>query len=453
VSPAGWFLYTPTTMYKIAFDTFGCRLNQAETATLHDQFMARGYVVTENAAEADLYVVNTCTLTSQATAKCRRRIRSVVRRNPDACIAAIGCYAQTDAEALSNIAGIDYIVGTEDKLRLAEIIPEPVKLTTPLVVRNPVAKSTFTIDGTGHYPTNTRANIKVQEGCDFVCAFCIIPRSRGRARSREFGDIIREARELVAAGHRELIVTGVNMGTYRDGSNTLTDALVAMSDIDGLDRIRLSSIEPTTIDERIIEMMGSSDKLCPYLHVPVQSGDSEVLGRMRRKYDADAYRAFMEMVVERVPGVGLGTDIMVGFPGETDAAFENSCELIASLPFTHVHVFSFSARPRTSAYEMPDQIPPELIRERSERMHRIAEMKKTDFYAAQEGRTLRVLFEERASDGGYVGFSDNYVKVNVRTDRELNNRLESALIKGLVRTPDGGLYATGTLEPEYSHGV
>jgi threonylcarbamoyladenosine tRNA methylthiotransferase MtaB len=433
-------------MYKIAFDTFGCRLNQAETATLHDQFLARGYEVTSDPLEADLYVVNTCTLTSQATSKCRRKLRSVIRRNPDACVAAIGCYAQTDAESLSRIEGLDYIVGTNDKLRLAEIIPTPSKLPEPLVIHNPVAKDTFTIDGAGHYPTNTRANLKVQEGCDFVCAFCIIPRSRGRARSREFFDIVREATALAASGHRELIVTGVNMGTYRDGRYTLADVIKALGDVDGLDRIRLSSIEPTTVEESILDAMARAETVCPYLHVPLQSGDTNVLERMRRKYTADEYRAFMDMVVERVPGIGLGTDIMVGFPGETDGEFESSVELISALPFTHIHVFSFSARPRTTAFQMSDPVPATVIKARSERMHRIGEMKKAEFYAAQTGNTLRVLFEERSSTGAFVGFTDNYVKVSVETPDDLSNLLVNVRVTGLTQPSNGEtLYASAIL--------
>jgi len=435
-------------MYRICFDTFGCRLNQAETASLTDRFRERGYEVTGDPLEADLYVVNTCTLTSQATSKCRRKLRSVIRRNPDACVAAIGCYAQTDAESLRKIPGIDYIVGTNDKLRLAEIIPSPDKLPEPLVVHNPVAKDTFTIDGAGHYPFTTRANLKVQEGCDFVCAFCIIPRARGRARSREFGNIIQEAKALAKSGHRELIITGVNMGTYRDGGYTLGDVIKGLTDVDGLDRIRLSSIEPTTIEDSIIEEMANgSGKLCNYLHVPLQAGDTGVLEAMRRKYTAPEYREFMEMVVSRVPGVGLGTDIMVGFPGETDAAFENSVEMITALPFTHIHVFSFSARPRTTAFGM-EKVPPPVVRARSERMHRIGEMKKAEYYAAQEGKSLRVLFEERIADGTFVGFTDNYVKVSVVTGEDLSNRIEAVRVTGLsAPTSNEPLYATGEIIP------
>lgn len=436
-------------MYKIAFETFGCRLNQAETATLNRQFMARGYEIIDDPLAADLFVVNTCNLTSPATSKCRRKIRSVIRRNPDACVAAIGCYAQTDAESLKQIEGLDYIVGTSDKLRLAEIIPVPVKLPEPQVVNTPVTQDTFTIEGAGHYPWNTRANIKVQEGCDFVCAFCIVPRSRGRARSREFGDIMKEATVLAASGHRELVITGVNMGTYRDGRYTLADVLRGLADIDGLDRIRLSSIEPTTIDDDVVDQMARGGKLCPYMHIPVQSGDDGVLAAMRRKYDTAEFRRFTEDALARVPGLGLGTDIMVGFPGETEEAFGSSCELIRSLPFTNVHVFSFSARPRTSAYGMSDQVPAQTIRERSVAMHRIADMKKAEFYGDQEGRTSRILFEERDASGRFVGFTDNYVKAAVESPADLSNQLLPVRITGVEHTGKTGsgasLIASGEL--------
>jgi len=419
-------------MYKIAFDTFGCRLNQAETATLHDRFRARGYEVTGIVEEADLFVVNTCTLTSQAAAKCRRRIRSAIRRNPDACVAAIGCYAQTDAAALAQIEGLDYIVGTADKLRLAEIIDVPVKLPSPQIIHAETTTTTFTIDGAGYYPSNTRANIKVQEGCDFVCAFCLIPRSRGRARSRQFDDIVREATMLAASGHRELVVTGVNIGTYRDGRYRLPDVLTALGDIDGLDRVRLSSIEPTTISDTIVRQMESgTGKLCPYLHVPLQSGDDGVLAAMRRRYTAAQYRGFIENAAARVPNLGLGTDVIVGFPGEDSHAFQRSAEVIQSLPYTHVHVFSFSARPRTSAYAMAGRVEPGVIRMRSEQMHRLAESRKAEYYAAQKNHRLRVLCETRGRGTTYYGFADNYVRVRVNSENDVRNKLIAVRATGV----------------------
>jgi threonylcarbamoyladenosine tRNA methylthiotransferase MtaB len=235
------------------------------------------------------------------------------------------------------------------------------------------------------------------------------------------------------------------MGTYRDGRYRLYDVLAALGDVEGLDRVRLSSIEPTTIDDAIVDTMArGAAKLCPYLHVPLQSGDDGILARMRRRYTSAEYLAFMEDVVARVPGVGLGTDVMVGFPGEDEAAFSASARVVERLPFTNVHVFSFSARPRTSACGMDDPVPTAVIRERSARMHRLAEMRKADAYAAYEGTTLRVLFEERRSNGLFVGFSDNYVKVCVESDDDLSNRLIDVRIGGL-RKPSGDepLYAAG----------
>lgn len=436
-------------MYKIAFETFGCRLNQAETATLSRQFLSKGYEVTNDPLSADLYVVNTCNLTAQATSKCRRKIRSVIRRNPGACVAAIGCYAQTDAENLKQIEGLDYIVGTADKLRLADLIPEPVKLPEARIIDTRPDRKTFTIDTPGYYPWNTRANIKIQEGCDFVCAFCIVPRSRGRARSREFNDILREARELTGAGHREIVITGVNIGTYRDGRYTMADVLRAMAEIEGLDRIRLSSIEPTTIEDDVVSQMAEGGKLCPYMHVPAQSGDDGILAAMRRRYAVPEFRGFIEDAISRVPGLGLGTDIIVGFPGEDETAFGNSCDLMDSLPWTNIHVFSFSSRPRTSAHNMNGKLSGETIRERSEGMHRIADRKKAEFYGNQEGRVLRTLFEERDNEGRWTGFTDNYVRVAVHAGGDLANQLLPVHITGVVHTGKSGsgasLVATGRL--------
>jgi threonylcarbamoyladenosine tRNA methylthiotransferase MtaB len=316
-------------------------------------------------------------------------------------------------------------------------------LAEPLVLNAPAASRTFAIAGAGHEPSHTRANLKVQEGCDFVCAFCIIPRSRGRARSRDFADALREARALVAAGHREIVVTGVNIGTYRDGTRTLADLVQALEDIDGLARIRLSSIEPTTIADEIIAEMARGGKLCPYLHVPMQSGDDAVLARMRRRYDAAEYQSFLETALERVPHLGLGTDVIVGFPGETEAAFERSCEAIARLPFVNTHVFSFSARPRTSAFSMGGQVAPAEIRRRSERLRRVALARKHEVYAAQVGRSHGVLLEERAHDGRFIGFSDSYVRVKVASHEDLRNRMASVFVSD-VELSDG-IVAVGSI--------
>ena len=418
--------------YKVAIETFGCRLNQAESSIFVRQFTERGYEWVAESDDAALCIINTCTLTSQATSKCRRRIRSIIRRNPDACVVAVGCYPQTGVDDLREIEGLDYIVGTSDKMRLPEIIPSPAKLPEPMVVRHRAARERFEIDTAGFYPVHTRANLKVQEGCNFVCSFCIIPKSRGPARSRHFDDIIREARVLVSEGHRELIITGINVGTYEDRGRTLADVVDALQTLDGLDRIRLSSIEPTTIETRLIDRMTEGGKVCPYLHIPLQSGDDGILGKMRRRYTSEKFREFIDHVFERVPDIGLGTDVIVGFPGEDDDAFDSTYRLIEDLPFNNIHVFSFSAREGTGAHRMSDRVPGSVIAERSRVLHRLADAKKRGFYESQTGRVLRVLFEERNTDGRFVGFSDNYVKVGVMADRDLSNRIGDVRVTGVI---------------------
>jgi threonylcarbamoyladenosine tRNA methylthiotransferase MtaB len=415
-------------MHTVAIETLGCRLNQAETAVLQRRFTERGYALTDDPLGADLYVLHTCTLTTHATTKCRRRLRWVIRRNPAACIAAIGCYAQTDGVELAGIPGVDYVIGTAEKLRLAEIIPSPAKRATALVLNERSPRGVFSIDGAGHYPLHTRANLKVQEGCDFACAFCIIPRSRGRARSRDFDDIVREARTLAAGGHREIVITGVNVGTYSERGRTLSDVIGALEDINGLERIRISSIEPTTIEDALLDRMREGGKVCPYLHVPLQSGDTRVLRAMRRRYDADDYRRFVHAALEHVPGLGLGTDVIVGFPGEDEAAFQRSCELIMEMPFVNVHVFSFSARPRTRAYAMTERVPGGEIARRRDHLHRLAQSKRAEVYRTLVGRELRVLFEAREEDGTFSGFSDQYVRVNVRSGEDLANSMRNVRV-------------------------
>jgi threonylcarbamoyladenosine tRNA methylthiotransferase MtaB len=432
--------------YKVAFETLGCRLNQAETATLYRGFRDKGYEVVADSLQADLCVINTCALTAQAASKCRRKVRWILKKNPRACVAAVGCYAQTDVDVLKSIDGIDYIVGTADKLRLPDIVSAPHKLPDAVVLTARITDESFLIPGAGYYPFHTRANLKIQEGCDFVCSFCVVPRSRGPARSRGFKDILREAGELVALGHREIVITGVNIGTYRDDEHGLADVVRELTCLPGLDRVRLSSIEPTTIESELIEMMADDSGLCPYLHLPVQSGDDVVLSAMRRRYSAAEYISFVRSIIERVPHIGLGTDIMVGFPGESEADFARSLDLVRGLPFTHIHVFSFSERKRTGAFSMRGKIAAKVIADRSAVMHELAESKKKEYYLSNRGRHLRVLFEEREAGGFFVGFSDNYVKVGVDTKLDLSNQFARVRIAELFQADaKAPLLATGEI--------
>ena len=422
------------TPLRASFHTLGCRLNQAETATISATFAARGYSIVEYGDETDVCVINTCSVTESAEAKCRQAVRAVLHHSPQAYVVVTGCYAQVGVEALRHIAGVDMIVGTEHKMWLVDLIDPPQKSAQPQVVHSQkISRGDFTIEGVGYYPDHTRANLKIQDGCNFACAFCIIPFTRGGARSRTLNDIVREAHGLVERGHRELVLTGVNIGTYSSAGHDLLGALQALERVDGLERLRISSIEPTTVPEAVVEWMATSSKLCPYLHVPVQSGDDQVLQRMKRHYTRAEFVAFVEQVATRVPDVCLGTDVMVGFPGEDERAFTNTRTLLADLPLAYGHVFSYSERPHTYARRYTDTVPPQVIQERSRILRELSGRKKAAFYRQSLGRTMRVLFERREDSGLYTGFSDNYIKVGVAIEDEVANQLLPVRLCGVER--------------------
>jgi threonylcarbamoyladenosine tRNA methylthiotransferase MtaB len=426
---------------RASFHTLGCRLNQAETASISATFAAQGYTIVDSGTETDIHIINTCSVTEGAEAKCRHAVRAVLRRSPHAYVVVTGCYAQVGLEALRHIDGLDLIVGTADKMRLVELIDRPEKQGQAQVVHTRrISRDDFTIDGIGDYSGQTRANLKVQDGCNFACAFCIIPFTRGGARSRKLDDIIREAHGLVANGHQEIVLTGVNIGTYHYDGHDLLHVLQGLETVAGLKRIRISSIEPTTIPDALLDWMATSHKLCPYLHIPIQSGDDQVLARMKRHYTGGEFAAFVERVVERIPDVCLGTDVMVGFPGEDEPAFTRTRTLLADLPLAYFHVFSYSERPHTYAQRYSDQVPPPLVRERSRILRELSVRQKTAFYRRFVGRTVRVLFERREEHGLYTGFSDNYIKVGVTTADELANQLLPVRLTGV----ENGL-ALGTL--------
>ncbi len=415
---------SPDNGLRASFHTLGCRLNQAETASISTTFANRGYRIVEYGADTDVCVINTCSVTEGAEAKCRQAVRTVLRRSPNAYVVVTGCYAQVGKEALRGIDGLDLIVGTAHKMQVADLIDTPQKESSPRVVHTPkISRDDFSLDMIGNYGDRTRANLKIQDGCNFACAFCIIPFSRGGARSRKFPDILQEARGLAARGHREIVLTGVNIGTYTSDGYDLLQVIRALEDVDGLERIRISSIEPTTIPEGLVDWMAASTKLCPYLHVPLQSGDDGVLQRMKRRYTRADFAAFVERIAEHVPDVCLGTDAMVGFPGEAEAAFVNTRLLLADLPLAYCHVFSYSERPHTYAQRYTEHVPPTDVQARSRILREISARKKAAFYRGHMGRTVRVLFERLENSGLYTGFSDNYLKVGVEASEDLSNRM------------------------------
>jgi len=401
---------------KVSFYTLGCRLNQAETALIGNTFRQKGYELVEFGQSADVCVINSCTVTEQADSKCRQLVRQVLRKNPATFVAVVGCYAQIGSEALRQVEGIDLIVGTQDKLRVGDYIDDPIKLPTPQVIKNKMTKTPFTIATAGSAAPTTRANLKIQDGCDFMCSFCVIPFARGRARSRAFWDIQREALQLVNAGHQEIVLTGVNIGTYQFEDKTFLDVVKMLLTIPALKRLRLSSIEPTTIPHELIDLMADSAVLCPHLHIPVQSGDDQILAAMKRLYTTEEYLQFVEYAAKRIPDILIGTDIMIGFPGESDTAFQASCALLKNSPLAYAHIFTFSERGGTAATKLQNKISPTVKKRRSAELHRLSEEKKHHFYTRFLGRQLRVLTEEQNELGHWQGFSDNYIKVAIRSE-------------------------------------
>jgi threonylcarbamoyladenosine tRNA methylthiotransferase MtaB len=305
-----------------------------------------------------------------------------------------------------------------------------------------MGREDFVQDGVGEYAT-TRANLKIQDGCNFMCSFCLIPFARGRERSRLPDDAVREAEQLVERGHRELVLTGVNIGRFANGSGGLLDLIQRLETIPGLARIRISSIEPTTIPPALIEYMSTSRKLCRFLHVPLQSGHDEILSAMNRRYSVKEYRAWVEHVVQKIPDVCVGTDVLVGFPGETDRQFSATYELVRDLPLAYAHVFSYSARPGTPAARLGNPVPPAVIKTRNRLLSRLSQVKRAQFYQRFLDRDCPVLFESIGKDGLWTGLTDNFIRVGVACSGSLANQLRRVRLTGVMEHA-----ALGTLVDE-----
>lgn len=420
---------------RATIHTLGCRLNQSESTLLESRLRAAGYDLVPFGEAADLAIVHTCTVTREADAKSRKAVRQFHRQNPEAFTAVIGCYAQMGADALAKIEGVDLIVGNQEKLNLLDYVTEE-KPAAPLIVRDRFTRRDFTLPlPEDDAPLERRANLKIQDGCDFMCSFCIIPFARGRARSRTLPDLLAEARQLVGRGVRELVLTGVNIGLYDWEQKTILHVVEALNAIPGLDRIRISSIEPTTIPDELFQWMADpTHKLTPYLHIPLQSGSNAVLKAMRRKYTREAFRACIEEAHERVPGIGIGTDILVGFPCESDADFDDTCDMLINSPLFYAHIFKYSEREGTASVRMVDKVSPEIAARRSALLREWSARKTRLFQEHHLGQSVTVLFEY-GRDGWWEGYTENYLRVRAFGAGDYDNaiaRVDLAAVEGPV---------------------
>ncbi len=393
----------------VSFKTVGCRLNQAETAQIAAQFEAAGYRIVDPGQPCDVAVVNTCTITHGAERDCARWARRLRRAGARIVILA-GCAVEHDGKRLKAETGVDLLANQTDKFRLIELLHGPQGITPDpdIAVEDPPHAATPLFSA-------TRALVKAQDGCSFRCSYCIVPDTRGRPSSRPLQAVLDDVRGLATQGFREVVITGANIGCYRDGGDGLIQLLEAVETIDGIARVRISSIESTTVERDVIDFMATSTKLCHFLHLPLQSGDDATLTRMGRRYSVANYRSVVDYATSRVPDLGLGTDIIVGFPGETDAAFKNTLACVRDLPFSNLHVFSYSQRRGTPAADMPNQIDAALKKERSAKLIALGKAKRAAFAESFIGKPVSTLIERVNKDGTASGWTDQYLPVQITT--------------------------------------
>jgi threonylcarbamoyladenosine tRNA methylthiotransferase MtaB len=424
-----------TSIPRASLHTLGCRLSQSETAMLADTLTRQGYRLVEFGKETDLLVLNTCSVTEHAEKDCRYAIRKTLRHSPNAFVAVTGCYAQTGAAQLQTVPGIDLIVGTQYKMNLPEYLPAPDQLRKQpepeLRHSRTIDREDFVLPGTA-YSDSTRALLKIQDGCDFMCSFCLIPFARGRERSRVAEDVLREARELAGHGYKELVLTGVNIGRYSFNGLELVDLIREIEAIPEVVRLRISSIEPTTVSPALLRHMAVSTKLCRYLHIPLQSGDDRILQAMNRRYTVRDYEDLIGQAVSLMPDLGLGTDLMVGFPGENEQAFANTQQTVDRLPFSYCHVFSYSSRPGTAAMRLEDHVSASVIRQRSKTLAELSRTKALAFYQRHIGRTESVLFEQSEREGFRTGTTGDFTRVAVPADTVAAGSIHPVTVTGVT---------------------
>jgi len=428
--------------------TLGCRLNHAESALLHARLLDAGYTLVPHGYPTDLAIVNTCTVTAEADAKSRKAIRAFIRQNPAAFVAVIGCMSQLHALEVARIPGVDLVMGNADKLDVLNHVT-PYKNTAPAVFCNGLPNDDFTIhfsnavDATG--PT-TRANLKIQDGCDCMCTYCVVPLARGKPRSREMLNLVDEATALAARGVKEIVLTGINVGAYAWRGATIVDVADALNSVDGLARVRISSIELSTIPRGLLDRMNDPRHvLVPFLHIPLQSGCDKTLRAMGRTYTAREFAAFLDTARAAVAQLCIGADVIVGFPGETGDDFDETCRFVLETPIDYAHVFKFSPRPGTPAAQMAGRVDPRESSRRSSRMREIGAQKRDRFHQRHEGHRIDVLFEQK-SGGRWVGYTPNYIRVSVASARNLENRIATVILRAYARAESRGATMTGVLD-------
>tara|TARA_B100001113_G_scaffold141026_1_gene115516 strand:+ start:210 stop:1502 length:1293 start_codon:yes stop_codon:yes gene_type:complete len=420
-----------TPLTRIAFQTMGCKLNFSETSTLSREFIEHGYEKVDYRDKADIYIINTCSVTDNADKEARKLIRQAKRRNPNSSIAVIGCYAQLKSKDIANIEGVDLVLGAEEKFNLLEHI-ENINLDKNTMVKWSEIEHVHDFKPSYSLNERTRSYLKIQDGCDYTCSFCTIPLARGKSRSSTINNTMKIANKLALTGVKEIVITGVNIGDYGSyNGESLLELIREMDDLNNIDRIRISSIEPNLLSDEIIEYCHSSKRFMPHYHIPLQSGSNKILKLMRRRYNTEIYRSLINKIKKLDGDTCIGVDVIVGFPGESDSDFMKTYEFLLDLDISYLHVFSYSERLNTDACNFGSSVPKEKRLERSRILHNLSNKKRDHFYNRYLNKKRKVLFET-IKDGKLVGHTDNYVKVKIDPIPELVNSIKkTSLIKNL----------------------
>ncbi len=408
----------------VALHTLGCKLNFSETSTIGNQFLKNGFSVVDMKEKADVYVFNTCTVTEGAEKECRQLVRRVLRNNPNAYIIVTGCYAQLRADEISAIDGVDAVLGSNEKFEIFSILKDFEKKDLSCVYVSPNDElNKFGLASSTDADTRTRAYFKIQDGCDYKCTFCTIPLARGKSRSMEPLLAVEKFTRLVKQGYKEIILTGVNVGDYgKLYGLSFYDLLKKLVNVNGEFRIRISSIEPNLLTDEIISLTAESDKICKHFHIPLQSGSNTILKSMQRRYTAEDYSEVILKAKIKIPVVGIGVDVITGYPGETENEFMETYNFLLELPVSYLHVFTYSERPDTKAITLQNSIDPAERKRRNKMLRILSDKKKIYFYNQMIGKNLDVLFESGNEDGTIKGFSSNYVRVQNKYDKSLTNQ-------------------------------
>ena len=435
---------------KVAFYTLGCKLNFSETSTIARSFEKENFTRTEFDQKADVYVINTCSVTENADKRFKQIVKNALQKNPDAFIIGIGCYAQLKPEALANVEGVDLVLGATEKFKVTSYINDLTKNKIGEVHSCDIQEANF-YESSFSFGDRTRAFLKVQDGCDYKCTYCTIPLARGISRSDTLENVLQNAKEIAQKNIKEIVLTGVNIGDYGKGEfgnkkhkHTFFELVENLDQVEGVKRIRISSIEPNLLKDETIEFVAKSNSFVPHFHIPLQSGSDELLKKMKRRYLRNTYTSRVQKIKEIMPNACIGVDVIVGFPGETDELFLETYRYLNDLPVSYLHVFTYSERPNTEAVEMEGVVPVNIRKKRSKMLRGLSAKKRRAFYESQIGNVLEVLFESENKEGYIHGFTENYVKVKYPWNPELVNTIRKVK---LTKIDEDGLVLADMVNP------